>query len=135
MKVKIDPTIVKAIEQVMNDCPTKYECRIVKRNDAIWYEFWRGEYRDFFIEITPNYRRFVVFKCREAQGIARDVARILHCKLIDPNDMDAGFDLEPNDAIVVHNPLNTVLAGASLNNVTTTNDDAELFEVLMANLR
>jgi hypothetical protein len=88
MRVKIDPTIIKAIEHVMNDCPTRYDCRLVKRNNAIWYEFWRGNYRDFFIEVPTIGHLHVVFKRREVQEIARDVAMILHCKLIDPNDIE-----------------------------------------------
>jgi acyl carrier protein phosphodiesterase len=88
MKVKIDSTIVKAIEHVMNDCPTKYECRIIKLNNAIWYEFWHENYRDFFVEVIP-YSICVVFKKSNyaVQSIARDVAMILHGKLIDPNDI------------------------------------------------
>lgn len=88
MRVKIDPTIIKAIEHVMNDCPTRYDCKITKHQLTVWYEFWRGDFREFFIDSHSVDGRYVVFKTHKAKDIARDVAMILHCKLIDPNDIE-----------------------------------------------
>jgi hypothetical protein len=88
MKTTIDPTITKAIEHVLNTCPPKYKCRIVKRNNAVWYEFWHDYYREFFIEDTSDGGRCVVFKKHDVERITHAVAMILHCKLIDPNDIE-----------------------------------------------
>lgn len=88
MKRKIDLQIARAIGHVLNTSTIGYRVQRIKRNNAIWYEFWHDAYRDFFIEETLDGKRCVVFKKDSAQEIAQDVAMLLHCKLIDPNDIE-----------------------------------------------
>ena len=88
IEATLDPLIKKAIQHVLDTCGKKYKYQIVKRNRTMWYEFWNGDYREFFIEDIANQDYYVVFKRDSAKAIARDVAMILSCKLIDPNDIE-----------------------------------------------